>query len=207
MAESAQQADVAGLVLAAGQSTRMGEPKPLLEIEGRTFLQATVETLWKGGCGSVAAVIASPDAAFAARSSGASIAQGRPDGEQIDSLRSGLAELGDEVAAVLVLPVDHPRVRPATVAAVIAAWRNEREPDAANPDAGGGPIVRPVHEGRPGHPTLFPRRVWPALRDTSLPDGARSVIEAERVLDIAVEDPGVLIDIDTPDDLERARGE
>ena len=190
------QRDVAGLVLAAGRSTRMGEPKPLLELDGRTFLQATVQALREGGCGRVTVVVASPDASLAARSAGAGIAQGRPDGEQIDSLRSGLDALGDEVEAVVVLPVDHPRVRPGTVGTLISAWRTE-------PEA----IVRPVHDGRPGHPTIFPRRLWPTLRDASLPDGARSVVEAERVVDVPVDDPGVLVDIDTPDDLERERGE
>jgi len=208
MAEAEQRAEAVGLVLAAGRSSRMGEPKALLELGGRTFLQACVETLWDGGCSSVTAVIASPDAAFAARSAGASIAQGQPDGEQIDSLRSGLEELGDDVAAAVVLPVDHPRVRPATVATLLAAWREELESVGA---AGRGaveaavPIVRPVHDGRPGHPTLFPHRVWPRLQDTRLSDGARSVVESEQLVDVPVDDPGILVDIDTPADLERER--
>lgn len=199
---------VAGLVLAAGRSTRMGEPKPLLEIDGRTFLQATVEALREGGCEPVMAVIASPDAAFAARSAGAAIAQGRPDAQQIDSLRSGLdaldaadgaadrapdravgGALDGRVEAVVVLPVDHPRVRPATIGTLISAWRAEP-----------GAMVRPVHRGRPGHPTLFPRGVWSALRAPALPDGARSVVEAGPVVDVPVDDPGVLVDIDTPAD-------
>ncbi len=208
MVDAAQRAEVAGLVLAAGQSSRMGEPKPLLEIDGRTFLQAAVEALWKGGCNSVTAVVASPDAAFTARAAGAAIAQGRPDSEQIDSLRNGLEELGDASEAVLVLPVDHPRVQADTVAALIDAWRAELgAADTAGADAVGGavPIVRPVHDGRPGHPTLFPRRLWPALQEPGLPDGARSVVESERVVDVPVDDPGILIDIDTPEDLERER--
>lgn len=189
---------VAGLVLAAGRSTRMGEPKPLLEIDGRTFLQATVEALREGGCETVTAVISSPEAALAARSAGAAIAQGRPGGQQIDSLRSGLDAIDaadhapdapphGRVDAVVVLPVDHPRVRPATIGTLISAWR-------AEPEA----MVRPVHRGRPGHPTLFPRGVWAALRDPALPDGARSVVEAGPVVDVPVDDAGVLVDIDTP---------
>ena len=188
----AEDASVAGLVLAAGRSERMGEPKPLLEIEGRTFLRATVETLREGGCRGVTVVVGSPDAASAARSAGAAVVQGRPAGEQIDSLRAGLDVLPDDVDAVAVLPVDHPRVRPATVGTLIGAWR-------AEPAA----IVRPVHGGRPGHPTLFPRRVWAALRDPDLPRGARSVVDAERVVDVPVDDPGVLVDIDTPEAYER----
>ena len=195
MAEGQEQPKVAGLVLAAGRSTRMGEPKPLLEIGGRSFLQATLDTLGEGGCASRVAVIASPDAAFAARSAGAAIAQGKPEQEQIDSLRSGLDTLGDDVDAVVVLPVDHPRVRASTVAAIIGAWRDE-------PDA----VVRPVYGDTPGHPTLFPRRVWGTLLDADLPDGARSVVETERVVDVPVDDPGVVTDIDTPEDLEAVDG-
>ncbi|MGK7312040.1 MAG: nucleotidyltransferase family protein [Candidatus Longimicrobiales bacterium M2_2A_002] len=186
---------VAGLVLAAGRSERMGEPKPLLEIEGRTFLEATIAALREGGCTDVTAVVASPDAASAARSAGANLAEGRPDGEQIDSLRGGLDALDDDVAAAVVLPVDHPRVRPATVGTLIDAWR-------ADPSA----VVRPVHVGRPGHPTVFPRRVWAALRDPDLADGARSVVERERVVDVPVDDPGVLVDIDTPDEYRKHGG-
>lgn len=186
---------VAGLVLAAGRSSRMGEPKPLLELDGRSFLRATIEALREGGCDGVTAVVASPAAASEARAAGARTARGRPDGEQIDSLRSGLDALGPDVDAVAVLPVDHPRVRPATVRALVAAWRSDREA-----------LVRPVHEGRPGHPTVFPRRFWPALRDPSLEEGARSVVESERVVDVPVDDPGVLVDIDTPEAYERHAG-
>lgn len=197
MAASQAGAGIGGVVLAAGRSERMGEPKPLLEIDGRTFLQATVAALRDGGCRTVVAVVGSPNAAFAARSAEAAIAQGHPDGEQIDSLRSGLDGLEEhdpDVDAAVVLPVDHPRVRPETVAALVDAWRSD-------PDA----IVRPVHDGRPGHPTVFPRRTWPALRDPGLGHGARSVVESERTVDVPVDDPGVLVDIDTPDQLEDHR--
>lgn len=186
---------VAGLVLAAGRSSRMGEPKPLLELDGRTFLQATIEALRQGGCDTVTAVVASPEAAEAARAAGGRVAEGRPDGEQIDSLRSGLDALGPGVEAAAVLPVDHPRVRAATVEALLSAWRSD-------PEA----VIRPVHEGEPGHPTVFPRRLWDALRDPSLEHGARSVVESTRVVDVPVDDPGVLVDIDTPEAYERHAG-
>ena len=195
MVDSGEGARVAGLVLAAGASTRMGEPKPLLEIDGRTFLQVTITALREGGCSGVVAVVASPETEVVARSAGASIAQGRPAGEQIDSLRSGLGVLGDETDAAAVLPVDHPRVRAATVGVLIDAWRAEP-----------GSIVRPVHHGRPGHPTIFPRRVWDTLRDPDLDGGARSVVETERVVDVPVDDPGVLVDIDTPEDYREHGG-
>lgn len=191
----ADEAKVAGLVLAAGRSSRMGAPKPLLELEGRTFVEAAVRALREGGCRDVVAAVASEETAAAARSVGARVVEGEPAGEQIDSLRRGLDALGPDVEAAAVLPVDHPRVRPATVAALLEAWRSD-------PDA----VVRPVHDGQPGHPTVFPRRSWSALRDPTLPEGARSVVAAERVTDVAVDDPGVLLDIDTPETYRRHGG-
>ena len=143
----------------------------------------------------------SPNTAFAARSAGGRIAQGHPDGEQIDSLRSGLDEVdaadAGPAVAVVVLPVDHPRIRASTVAALIEAWRADAGPADASEA-----VVRPVRDGEPGHPTLFPRATWPALRDPSLADGARSVVESARVIDVPVDDPGVLLDIDAPEDLD-----
>lgn len=192
MSKAAGSKTAAGLVLAAGKSSRMGTPKPLLELDDEPFIGAAIRALLEGGCQEVVAVVADEDAAAAARSAGARIAEGAPDGEQIESLRLGLAAVGPGVDAVVVLPVDQPRVAATTVRALLDAWR--RDP---------GALARPVHDGRPGHPTVFPRRCWASLRDPGLTEGARSVVEAERVVDVVVDDPGVLIDIDTPDDYRR----
>lgn len=189
MAQEAGSTIVAGLVLAAGKSSRMGTPKPLLDLDGEPFIEAAIRALREGGCQDIVAVVASDDVRAAARSAGARTADGAPDGEQIESLRRGLDALGSEVDAVVVLPVDHPRVATSAVRALLDAWR--RDPAA---------IVRPVHDGRPGHPTVFPRPSWSSLRAPSLPEGARSILGGERVVDVVVDDPGVLVDIDTPDD-------
>jgi xanthine dehydrogenase accessory factor len=182
---------VLGVVLAAGRSERMGRIKALLRVGERSFLRATVETLAEGGCARVVAVVASAEVEGEARSAGAHVVwNDAVESEQIDSLRLALAEADEDATAALVLPVDHPLVRPDTVRALIAAH-------AAQPDA----LVRPSHRGRPGHPTLFPRPVWRALLDDSLPRGARSVVDdpGTETLDIPVEDDGILIDIDTPE--------
>lgn len=178
-------------MLAAGQSIRMGRPKPLLEAGGESFLLLTIRALREGGCNAIVVVVGYGDEAAAnARDAGAIVTRNRELGsEQIDSLRMGIEALPKGTAAAAVLPVDHPLVRPTTVAALITRWRNA-------PDR----IVRPVHEGRPGHPTIFPRAVWADLRP-GLPRGARTVVEddAHATLDVAVEDTGVIADIDTPE--------
>jgi xanthine/CO dehydrogenase XdhC/CoxF family maturation factor/CTP:molybdopterin cytidylyltransferase MocA len=189
---------VLGIVLAAGRSERMGRPKPLLPHGERSFLRAAVETLADGGCAMVAVVVASREAELEARSAGAAVVwNDATASEQVDSLRLGLGAADDVVTGALVLPVDHPLVAMATVDALLAAH-------AARPDA----IVRPTRGGRPGHPTLFPRSVWPALLDADLPAGARSLVEdpTTETLDVPVEDDGVLADVDTPSAYERYLG-
>ena len=184
--------DVAGIVLAAGRSARMGRSKPLLEIGGETFVARAVRSLREGGCAPVLVVMPAGDGAVAgaAREAGALVVDNPdPASEQIDSVRRGLEGVPATAGAAAVLPVDHPLVRPATVATLVARWREEPRR-----------IVRPVHDGRPGHPTVFPRPAWEALRG-DLPRGARSVVEdpAHPCEDVAVEDPGVVADIDTPE--------
>lgn len=199
----------------------MGRPKPLLELGDRSFLDACVSLLREGGCAAVVTVLAGAadreegaeeeeEAAAAevrARAAGAIVVRNEAvRSEQVDSLRLGLEalEAGEEsgrldgpLAAAMVLPVDHPLVSAATVRILLSEA-------AAHPDA----IVRPVHAGRPGHPTLFPRSVWPALGDGTLPRGARSVVESPgtRTMDVDVIDPGVVADIDTPEAYRRYVG-
>ncbi|MGH7483118.1 MAG: nucleotidyltransferase family protein [Longimicrobiales bacterium] len=189
---------VAGIVLAAGRSSRMGEPKALVEIEGRSFLERAIDSLRRGGCRGVICVVGAQPAELedAARVAGARVVVNPDaDSEQLDSLRLGLAALARTTEAAIVLPVDHPLVRPETVDALIHGFR-----------ARGRPIVRVVHDGRPGHPTLFGRAVFDALTG-DLPDGAESLIERrpDDVEDVAVDDPGVVADLDTPDAVRRAR--
>jgi molybdenum cofactor cytidylyltransferase len=187
--------EVDGVVLAAGRSERMGEVKALLRLGADTFLETAVRTLRAGGCARVVVVVADEAVAGAAvRTGSAVIRRGGAGGEQIDSLRAGLDAVSPGASAAVVLPVDHPLVRPETVGALVA--RHREDPTA---------IVRPVHNGRPGHPTLFPRSTWAALASDPLPRGARTLVESgdAPVVDVPVTDEGVLVDIDTPEDYRR----
>lgn len=190
---------VAGIVLAAGRSSRMGSPKPLLEIEGETFLSRAVRVLREGGCDPVVVIVPPKETegpmGEIARAGGA-LAVDNPDpaAEPIDSIQIGLGEMEDDVAAAVVLPVDVPLSGPDAVREVIAAW-------SANP----APLARPVREGRPGHPVLFARATWDELSAPDLAHGARDVVHRHRreILAVEVSDPGVLEDVDTPADYTR----
>ena len=116
---------------------------------------------------------------------------------QLSSLLAGLAAVDDpQLEGVLVTPVDVPLVAPATVAAVIAAWRTGR-----------APIVRPVQGERHGHPVIFDRAIFADLRAADPHVGAKAVfaIYRDRILNVEVQDPGAFEDMDTPEDYQRLK--
>ena len=91
--------------------------------------------------------------------------------------------------------VDIPLLAPATIAKVIDAWERTR-----------APIVRPAYGNRRGHPVIFDRAVFDELRRAPVESGARVVVSAhyDQVVNVEVDDPGCIVDIDTPDDYRRA---
>jgi molybdenum cofactor cytidylyltransferase len=183
---------VAGVVPCAGQSTRMGTSKALLDAGGRSFLSAVVGSLVGGGCDPVVVVVGpgQEDEARRARAAGAVVLENPDPGEgPITSLRMALATLGSAVEGVAFLPVDHPLVAPETVATLVDALLE-----------GDAPLVLPVVEGRRGHPALFRRTLFAELTAGGQEEGARSVVHEHlgQALLVEVPDAGVVTDIDTP---------
>jgi molybdenum cofactor cytidylyltransferase len=188
----------AAIVLAAGESTRMGTPKALLaDPDGRPFVARIVRTFADAGLDRLVVVTgtwhqAILDALAADGLAGAASCIRNPDPSrgQISSLWAGMdAVMGPDLDALLTTLVDVPMVRTATVRAVLEAWRRTR-----------APIVRPAIGERHGHPVLFDRAVFAALRRAPLDEGAKAVVHAyaERLVNVEVDDQGCLIDIDTP---------
>ena len=182
---------IAGVVPCAGASARMGRPKALLSIHGRTFVQAVVDALSAGGCEPVISVVPDDELIMeAARATGARVLANPDPGEgPITSMRLALAELEDSVEGVIYLAVDYPCVRAETVATLL---NTARSTDA--------PLVIPTYEGSRGHPSFFRQSLFHELMDPTLDGGARTVVH--RHLDdaelVAVHDPGIRLDIDTP---------
>lgn len=191
------ESNVAAVVLAAGRSSRIGEPKALLRMGGRSFVGRIVRTLASAGAHPIL-VVAAPDtaAAIGAAAPEAQLAvNAQPQRGQLSSLQTGLSALPPTIAAVLFMPVDLPLVRRDTVAALIAEWR--RAPAA---------VVRPVRAGRHGHPVLVDRRVMDALLAAGHDQTTRGIIRhcAGGITDVPVDDEGAFMDVDTREDYARA---
>lgn len=193
----------AALILAAGRSSRMGRPKPLLrQIQsGHTFVGHLIRVATAAGLSPIFVIGRSGDLELASevvRSGGAFLVN--PDAErgQVSSLLTGLAAaLSPELEAVMVMPVDVPLVSTAVLRTLLKA--GER-PDVQ--------IVRAAHRGIHGHPVLFKRAVFDELQAADPDVGARGVVHADpsRVTDVEVGEAGVTLDLDTPADYLRAFG-
>lgn len=193
---------ISGIVLAAGASSRMGQPKAELPFgqTGETVLSRIVSALLAGGVPEVVVVsgahIDAVHRAMPPHEPRARVIEhpGWAHG-QLSSLLAGLDAIDDpQLEAALVTPVDVPLVSARTVAAVINAWRRTR-----------APIVRPVSGERHGHPVIFDRTVFAALRTADPNVGAKAVfaLNRDRVLNVEVDDPGAFEDIDTPEDYDK----
>ena len=209
---------IRAIVLAAGASSRMGQAKAALAVgtTGETVVARVVRTLLSAGLPDVTVVagahIDAVRAAMPAFEPRARVVEhlGWAQG-QLSSLLAGLAAVEDpQLEAILVTLVDVPLVRPASVAAIVHAWRQTR-----------APIVRPVDPStslrtspstslrtdgaRHGHPVVFDRAVFDDLRQADLAVGAKAVfaVHASRRLDVPVADDGAYEDVDTPADYRR----
>lgn len=188
------------IILAAGASSRMGRPKPLLEAGGRTFIRRILETLRAGGVPEAVVVIRAGHEAVAAEVQaagfGRTVLNPRPDEGQLSSLIIGLDALDRPgVDAVLVTLVDVPLIESDAVRVLLAR--------AALSTA---PVLRAVHDGRHGHPVIFKRELFEALRKADPAIGAKPIIRAVQVEDVETGDPGVVEDVDTPEEYARLFG-
>lgn len=186
----------AGLVLAAGEGSRLGRPKALVEVGGELLVDRSVRVAREAGCDPVVVVVGAQARQVVRRAvlddAVAVVNDDWPDGMG-SSLRVGLralTELG--AAAAVVLLVDQPRVTADVVRRVLSA-----------PPA---PAVAASYGGRPGNPVRLDATIWPEVCALAVGDtGARAWMRAhpERVQVVACDDLGSDVDIDTADDLGR----
>ena len=194
-----------GVILAAGDSTRMGSPKALLLTPaGQTFVATIAETFAAAGIADIVVVTGRDHDRIVEALSNAQldvvpriVRNPDPARGQLSSLLTGMdAVVAPETQALVVTLVDVPMLGVETVRLVMSEWQRTR-----------APIVRPAIADRHGHPVIFDARVFDELRSAPPDIGAKAVVRARanQVLNVPVSDAGCLVDIDTPRDYAALR--
>jgi molybdenum cofactor cytidylyltransferase len=191
---------IAALLLAAGQSSRMGSNKLLAEIDGRPMVARVAQRLLSSHARPIVAVLGNQadrvDAALGKlpveRVRNPAFAEGLS-----SSLKAGLAALPEDVDGVIVCLGDMPLVAGRDLDRLIAAF---------NPLEGRAIIV-PTRRGKRGNPVLWAKRFIPEMAELAGDVGAKHLIgeHAELVCEVEMDSDGVLVDIDTPDALAALR--
>lgn len=184
---------ITALLLAAGRSRRMGVCKQLLPLPDRPAVLRCVQTLRAAGVGRII-VVTGPDGGVSEALAGEPVTLAvneAPDSDMAGSVRTGLWAIDGVCRGVLVCLCDHPLVRAETITSLIRHF--DHRPDR---------IVIPLHKGRKGHPTLFPR---PLLEEMEHLPTLRHLLSLhhDTIELLPVEDEGVLLDMDTPEEYRR----
>jgi molybdenum cofactor cytidylyltransferase len=192
------QPSAAALILAAGESSRMGQDKALLQYQGHPFLEVIIGNLRQVGIDRILVVLGH-HAAEIQQSSVLAHAEVVVNENyrlgQTSSLQAGLRALDlPATDGVLLCLVDHPAVQPEVIGRLLLARKES-----------GAPVVVPVYRGRRGHPVFIARALFKELLALETSEGANSVIRNYRdsTYWLDVDQEGVLQDVDRPEDYQR----
>lgn len=186
---------ISAIVLAAGKSERMGRPKALLPIQGRTFLENILDAISRTSIEDTIVVLGHHRDQIERSVSLPSVVF-NPDYERgmITSFQAGIRKLSWETAGAFLFLVDHPLVESTTIESMIMNLAPNR-------------IVLPTFDRRRGHPVLFSSEVLEEILALGPSEGANIVVHKNpgRIIEVPVNAPGILVDIDTPEQFERLR--
>ena len=193
---------IRALILAAGLSRRMGEFKPLLPLRGRTVVENTVESVLSGGAET--AVVVTGHRADEVESVLSRSFVGRvqcvrnprfAETDMLASVRIGVSAL-PPCGAFFLLPGDMPVVSAGTFAKLLDIWARERPA-----------VVFPTLGGWRKHPPLIDARLIPEILAFDGEDGLRGLWKRYEndILTVPVDDGGVWVDLDTPEDYEKCK--
>lgn len=183
---------VSAVLTAAGLSSRMGRPKPLLRWRGKTLVESQIESLLEAGADEVIVVLGYKAEEVAPYVSGKSVREvmnSRYREGRTSSIKAGLEEVSPDATDIVIMAVDQPRT-PQIVSDVINA---HLEADAL--------LTSPRYRGRGGHPLVFSARLLPELgRISEENQGLREVFECHRaeINEVVFDDPTIRLDLNTP---------
>ncbi len=186
------------IILAAGKSSRMGCNKLLLNYKGKEIIRHTIEkTLSVNNCEII--VVLGHEAEKLKEilheypiklAYNMNYNQG-----QSTSLKKGLEQVSKKSLGFLFMLGDQPIIKIQTIEILVKTF-------LANPDK----IIVPYYNNKRGNPVIFPKSYHADILKLQGDIGARSLITEDKVIKITVDDPGVILDIDTPEEYKRLRG-
>ena len=185
---------VNAIILAAGESKRMGKLKPLLKFKDKTFLDQIISALKLSDVDMITVVLGA-EAETVKKSvdlSGTKVLVNEAyERGQLSSLIIAIENAPEETEAVLLCLVDNPFITKEVVNKIISTFKETNSP-----------IIVPVFNKKRGHPTLFSKSLFDELLDAPEAQGARYVLYSneKRVLELETSESGILIGIDTPED-------
>ena len=188
------------IILAAGQSKRMGKPKPLLRFGDKTFLEQIISVLKLSDVDRITVVLGAEAETIKSSvdlsETNIVINKDYLKG-QLSSLIAAIEDTPEETEAILLCLVDAPFVSKEVVNKIVSKFRETNNP-----------IIVPVFNGKRGHPTLFSKSLFNELLNAPEDQGARYVLYSneEKVLEVEISESGFLISIDTPDEYKSRFG-
>ncbi len=188
-------ANICGILLAAGASTRFGSDKLLHPLAGGTPLALAALANLRAAVKQVIAVVrpGAPALEHRLSAAGATVIRCANAGDGMGASLACAVRASGDVAGWIIALADMPYIRPETISKIESSL------------AAGATIAAPAYHGKRGHPVGLSARFRPQLQALRGDEGARSVLRqnAKLVMLIEVDDPGVCRDIDTPEDLRR----
>lgn len=192
---------ISAILLAAGESKRMGEPKQSLSVGGIPLIHRALNVLMESSVDEIIIVLGHEygriRTLIPAQDRRVRVTYNRNFKQGMGaSIARGMAELSRISEAVIIMPVDLPLMAKSTVNEVISAYKSE-----------GKNIVVPFFREWRGHPVLFSRKYFTSLAALKGDRGGSSIVESnpEDVYKLETGDEGIIMDIDTVEDLDRAR--
>jgi molybdenum cofactor cytidylyltransferase len=190
---------ITALILAAGQSKRMGQPKMLLPWGEKTVLEQVISTFKAADVDEILVITGGDKEQVEALIGDSAKTLFNPEyakGEMLNSVQAGLAGITLGAEAILIGLGDQPQVRERSVRLVMEAFQES-----------GASIVVPSFQMRRGHPWLVTRQHWDEILEMRSPESLRDFLNrhGDKIHYVEIEDDRILQDLDTPEDYQRAK--